>query len=170
MFLLAGKIQWLTKNRIDLLFKMRHYTQLILYLSLTIQAPSTVYQPKTRNMDILVVDDDKFFQNVISKQLQDLGHSISVVSNGGEALKIIESGKAFDMILVDVNMPVLTGPSLILSLKRVYSKKLPVIVIVSGSKDGEAFMKKLEIPFDHYFEKPIDMGLFSKILSDHNHP
>lgn len=116
-------------------------------------------------MNILIVDDDVFFQNLISLDLLKSGHTVTLADEGRKAISIINRNKNFDVIICDVNMPVLTGPALILSLKQIYPKKLPVIIIVSASQDGEAFMHKIEIPHDYYFEKPVDMAALNKVLS-----
>lgn len=115
-------------------------------------------------MNVLVVDDDVFFQNLISHDLLSQGYVVMIAENGQRAIEMIERNKNFDVVICDVNMPILTGPSFILSLKRIFHKQLPTIIIVSASEDGEAFMKKIEIPFDYYFKKPIDMGTFNKTL------
>lgn len=115
-------------------------------------------------MNVLVVDDDVFFQNLISHDLLNQGYVVMIAENGQRAIEMIERNKNFDVVICDVNMPILTGPSFILSLKRIFHKQLPTIIIVSASEDGEAFMKKIEIPFDYYFKKPIDMGAFNKTL------
>jgi len=115
-------------------------------------------------MNVLVVDDDVFFQNLISHDLLSQGYVVMIAENGQRAIEMIERNKNFDVVICDVNMPILTGPSFILSLKRIFHKQLPTIIIVSASEDGEAFMKKIEIPFDYYFKKPIDMGAFNKAL------
>lgn len=115
-------------------------------------------------MNVLVVDDDVFFQNLISHDLLSQGYVVMIAENGQRAIEMIERNKNFDVVICDVNMPILTGPSFILSLKRIFHKQLPTIIIVSASEDGEAFMKKIEIPFDYYFKKPVDMGAFNKAL------
>ncbi len=116
-------------------------------------------------MNILLVDDDVFFQNMISFDLLKSGHTVTIADEGQKAISILTQNSHFDVIICDVNMPVLTGPSLILSLKQIYPKKLPVIIIVSASKDGEAFMRKIEIPHDYYLEKPVDTEALNKILN-----
>ena len=115
-------------------------------------------------MNILIVDDDVFFQNIMSYSLSQLNHHVSIAQDGKQAIEMIEHNPNIDVIVCDINMPVLTGPSFILSIKRFYPKELPKIVIVSASHDGEAFMKKIDIPHDYYFTKPVDMDAFSKML------
>jgi CheY-like chemotaxis protein len=115
-------------------------------------------------MNILLVDDDVFFQNLISFDLLQDGHTITIAEDGKKAIDLLNKNPNVDVILCDVYMPVLTGPSFILSLKQIYKKKLPKIIIVSAANEGAAFMKKIEIPHDYYLEKPIHKADLDKIL------
>ena len=116
-------------------------------------------------MNILIVDDDIFFQNLISIDLLKCGHKVTFADDGRKAISALVKNSDVDAIICDVNMPVLTGPSFILSLKQIYSKKIPAIIIVSATKDGEAFMKKIDIPHDYYFEKPVDIAGLNEALT-----
>lgn len=93
-------------------------------------------------MNVLVVDDDVFFQNLISHDLLNQGYVVMIAENGQRAIEMIERNKNFDVVICDVNMPILTGPSFILSLKRIFHKQLPTIIIVSASEDGGSLYEK----------------------------
>jgi CheY-like chemotaxis protein len=116
-------------------------------------------------MKILIVDDDEFLQKTLSFQLLQAGYTVSIAKNGQAALDALEKDAKVDVIICDVNMPQLTGPSFILTLKKIYPHQLPKIVIVSGIRDGVAFMKQLDIKYDQYYEKPIDSDKMSQLLS-----
>ena len=57
---------------------------------------------------ILIVDDSDIMQEILSAALKSLGHRGVIVSNGEEALRCLEQ-RNFDLILLDVNMPVMDG-------------------------------------------------------------
>jgi chemotaxis family two-component system sensor histidine kinase/response regulator PixL len=116
-------------------------------------------------MNILIVDDDIFFQNLISIDLLKSGHTVTFADDGRQAISKLVQNSKVDAIICDVNMPVLTGPSFILSLKQIYPKKIPAIIIVSATKDGEAFMNKIDIPHDYYFEKPVNAAGLNNALT-----
>jgi len=61
-----------------------------------------------RHFRILVADDNRTNQKVITKILERAGHRVSVVNNGEEALDALEE-QAFDIVLMDLNMPVMDG-------------------------------------------------------------
>jgi two-component system, cell cycle sensor histidine kinase and response regulator CckA len=116
-------------------------------------------------MNILIIDDDLMLRKAVGHNLLEAGHTVSIASNGQEAIDMLEEGKRFELVMVDVMMPVLTGPSFILQLKKYFPNKLPTIVVISGVKDGEEFLKKIDIPFDHFLPKPIDFNKLKAIIS-----
>ncbi len=60
-------------------------------------------------LSVLVADDNSVNQKVIVKILERAGHRSRVVSDGEAALDALESGEAFDLVLMDVNMPKMDG-------------------------------------------------------------
>jgi two-component system, cell cycle sensor histidine kinase and response regulator CckA len=115
-------------------------------------------------MNILIIDDDLMLRKALGHNLLEAGHTVSIASNGQEAIDLIEKNRNIDLIMVDVMMPVLTGPSFILMLKKYYPAKLPTIIIISGVKDGEEFLKKIDINFDHFLSKPINFEKLHEII------
>jgi two-component system, cell cycle sensor histidine kinase and response regulator CckA len=85
-------------------------------------------------MNILIIEDDAMVRKALGHQLLEMSHTISVATNGQEALTLIEKNRQVDLIICDVMMPVLTGPSFLLMLKKYYPVKLPAIIIISGDK------------------------------------
>ncbi|HOZ86256.1 MAG TPA: response regulator [Bacteroidia bacterium] len=115
-------------------------------------------------MNILIIDDDIFVKKALSFNLLEDGHSVTLAGNGEEAIALIEKNQNFDLIFCDVMMPVLTGPTFLLMLKKYFPFGLPAIVIISGVKDGEDFLHKIEINYDFFIKKPIDMEYLNKIV------
>lgn len=58
---------------------------------------------------ILVVEDETMLRIVAAEVLSDAGFNVMEASHGGEALKILESGKRIDLVLSDVKMPIMNG-------------------------------------------------------------
>lgn len=117
-------------------------------------------------MNTLIIDDDVFLKKTLSFNLLELGHTVAIAGNGQEALNLIEKNRNFDLIFCDVMMPVLTGPSFLLMLKKYFPDGLPCIVIISGVRDGEEFLKKIDTHYDHFLKKPIDMPELKKLVAD----
>jgi PAS domain S-box-containing protein len=80
-----------------------------------------------QGLRILLVDDDDLVQTAVSAQLRRLGHSIVMAENGREAVDKVESGLQVDLVLLDIDMPVLDGAKA-LPLLRALRPDLPVII------------------------------------------
>jgi nitrogen-specific signal transduction histidine kinase/CheY-like chemotaxis protein len=83
---------------------------------------------------ILLVDDDSLVQATISAQLSKLGHEVVIANQGQEALDKLQEGAEIDLVLLDLDMPVLSGRKT-LPLLRKLRPALPVI-IETGSMDA----------------------------------
>lgn len=59
--------------------------------------------------DVLVVDDDEIIRKTISRILYSMGYSVSTASSGATALGMIESGLNYHLVILDVDMPVMSG-------------------------------------------------------------
>ncbi len=65
--------------------------------------------PRHRALDVLVADDNTVNQKVFARILERAGHRAHVVSDGEATLDALEGGAAFDLVLMDVNMPGMDG-------------------------------------------------------------
>jgi len=117
-------------------------------------------------MNILLVDDDFFFQMTLSFFLKELNHQTVFAQDGQKALDILTKNKNFDLVICDIDMPVMAGDSFISMLKKFYTDKHPILVIASGMQNGQEFLKKSNIAYDYYFKKPLDVNVFSKTLDE----
>src|SRR5262249_28340310 len=73
----------------------------------TAQPPREV-RPAQRALNVLVAEDNRVNQLVATRIFQKLGHEVTVVSNGREALSAVQAGK-FDLIAMDIQMPEMDG-------------------------------------------------------------
>ena len=103
---------------------------------------------------ILVVDDNKINIKVASKALKDFNFIIDECYDGQECLDKINSGNKYDLILMDIMMPNMSGETCIAKLKEISNFKTPVIALtadaVSGAKEkyiSEGFVDYLSKPF-----------------------
>lgn len=110
--------------------------------------------------DILVVDDDKSIRNLIKVYLENEGYNIMEASNGAEALIIVNQNK-FDLIILDVMMPVLDGISTCLKIREDYT--MPIIFL--SAKDEEIHkIEGLTVGADDYITKPFgSMELIARV-------
>lgn len=110
---------------------------------------------------ILFADDKKVNQKVISLILKSMGHEVTLASNGEEAIHLYQPGE-FDLILMDIQMPVMDGITATQKLKGEY-KDLPPIVGLSASAFEGDREKYLALGMDDYLTKPINTGEFIQL-------
>ncbi len=100
---------------------------------------------------ILTVDDSRSVRMIVTKQLADLNLEIEEAEHGEEGLQKLEELE-FDLVLLDVTMPVLDGPGM-LERMRAAGNKTPVVMLTSESKRSiVASLVKMGI--DDYILKP----------------
>lgn len=84
---------------------------------------------------ILSVDDAKSIREMVSAILTNAGHEVTIACDGQEAMEIART-KTFDLVLSDVNMPGMTGISLVNKLRRLTGyEHTPMIMLTTESSD-----------------------------------
>jgi two-component system chemotaxis response regulator CheY len=107
----------------------------------------------------LVVDDSLQLRRSIMYALQRLPDLVCVeASDGAEALKKLQAGR-FDIILTDINMPVLDGLKLVASLRAdPATAKLPVVVVTTESAEVDR-ARAMTLGASAYLVKPVQAQL-----------
>jgi CheY-like chemotaxis protein len=104
---------------------------------------------------ILVVDDEPANREVAGVILSKLGHEVVLLENGAEALeRCIEQGERFDLILMDILMPVLDGLEATRRLRAHNPTKDLPIVCVSARASGSDKEAGMAAGCDYYLTKP----------------
>ena len=113
-----------------------------------------VDQPK--NLNILVADDNEINQKVLIGLLKKDHHNVTAVNNGQEALDIIQSQK-FDLVLMDMEMPVMNGLEATKAIRELDSKagQTPIISM-TANVIKEDIQRCLDAGMNDYVSKPID--------------
>lgn len=91
-------------------------------------------QKKLKNLNILVVEDNKINQMVTKKLLEKNGHNFQMAENGLEALLLVEENN-FDVILMDINMPVMNGIEASIKIRNL-GIKTPIIALTASDKEN----------------------------------
>ena len=108
------------------------------------------------NLRILVAEDNKTNQLVVTKILEYAGHTPHIVSNGQEALDALDN-ECFDIIVLDMQMPVMGGieAAKIYHFTNTGEDALPIIILTANTTT-EAIRECEEANIDAYLTKPID--------------
>jgi two-component system, sensor histidine kinase RpfC len=120
--------------------------------------------PNHRALSILVAEDNLTNQMVISKILERAGHLTTLVNNGQEALDALNKS-AYDLVVMDLNMPVLNGIEAT-ELHRFATLDQPQIPIVALTADAttDALQRCMEAGVNAYATKPIEPKLLLEII------
>jgi CheY-like chemotaxis protein len=125
--------------------------------------------------NILLVDDDHIFNFLSAKILQKTGIAgeINTALNGKEALDLLNncytnSVTVPDVILLDLNMPIMDGFTFLEAFKdlKIPNKDSIQIIVVSSSQDPRDIQRARELGAKHYMQKPITEHGLKAVLSD----
>lgn len=128
---------------------------------------SDMESPITR-LNVMVVDDEEGIREILCILLEGMGAQVWNAANGEEALQICERHpEKFDLVISDMRMPVMDGPSLLKSLKQKSINK-PKFLLMSGDinldlKGGDRVLGDM---IDGYFPKPFSDESLRQALSD----
>ena len=127
-------------------------------------APAAITTPVKRPLSILVAEDNLTNQMVIAKILERVGHRATLVDNGQEALDALLDTE-FDIVLMDVNMPIVNGIEAT-KLHRFASLGRPRVPIVALTADAssDAWRRCEEAGMDAYATKPIEPARLLEII------
>jgi two-component system chemotaxis response regulator CheY len=82
---------------------------------------------------ILAVDDSPVMRQMVKATLAEAGHEVSQAANGEEALRMA-AAQVFDMVITDLNMPVMDGLALIRKLRELPAyRSMPMIALTTES-------------------------------------
>ncbi|TKI69373.1 response regulator transcription factor [Sulfurimonas crateris] len=105
-------------------------------------------------MNILLLEDDVILSEILNEHLSEKGYFVSSVYDGEEAYEMILK-KRYDLMLLDVNVPLLSGFELLKLLKEQYVN-IPTIFITSLDSAHE-LKKGFDLGCDDYLKKPFEL-------------
>ena len=113
-------------------------------------------------MNVLVVDDNEFVADSLAFLLDCIGHRTVMAPDGETALELLQAG-AFDLVLLDENLPGINGSAVALSLldRPVFPR--PFVASMTGDSDSNAEFARL---FDVCLQKPFSLETLMRVLED----
>lgn len=107
---------------------------------------------------ILVVEDDLDIRGILTELLENSGYEVTEAVNGADALEKLKTDTSFNLILLDLMMPIMDGFEFRSQQKNdPRISKIPVVVM---SADGQADEKTRRAEVNAYLKKPLDMHHF----------
>jgi len=118
--------------------------------------------PSQATVSVLIVDDDEFIRQTLVEILEDRGYTVATAKHGGEALEVLGSVRP-DVILLDVNMPVMSGTQFRAAQRLDPSLAIiPTVVMTAGDRATEAAASLLA---DGSLPKPIKLSSLLLVVS-----
>ena len=144
------------------------------WVALDLEAPQRI-TPASINKDlygnVLIVDDLRDIRRLTGSLVGTTQANVHYAKNGMEALEKIQEShaakRAFDLVLMDIHMPVMNGIDCLKALRRA-DIFIPVVAVTAASRKGLR-ESLLEQGFDNVIAKPIDREALSEILSQYLH-
>jgi len=119
---------------------------------------------------VLLVEDNKVNQQLAIRLLEKWGHSVTLAVNGQEAVNRVCSGETYDIVLMDMQMPVMGGieaTRLIREDEGQHGKsRIPIIAMTANAMQGDREVC-LEAGMDDYLSKPINQFILKEKLERH---
>ena len=116
----------------------------------------------TAPLTVLYVEDEEWLRNSMESTLQKLFKRTIVASNGQEALDLFKK-EPIDLIITDINMPVMNGVELIESVQKEL-KQDPMIIVLSAHNDSEMLTELINLGIDQFINKPLDKQIMINAL------
>ncbi|GAA4687400.1 hypothetical protein GCM10023215_23900 [Pseudonocardia yuanmonensis] len=108
---------------------------------------------------VLVVDDSAVNRRVLVAALTELGHEVHAVENGRRALELLTRDGGFDVVLLDLLMPVLDGCTTLAAIKADPALDHLPVIMVSAVADLASVVRCIELGATDYLPKPFSAAM-----------
>jgi CheY-like chemotaxis protein len=138
-------------------------------LPMKVDQPVQIRQPlpsESRPLHILVAEDNVVNQRLVAGMLEKQGHTMVITNNGQEVLDALER-EIFDLILMDVQMPIMDGletTAAIRQKEQVTKSHIPIVAMTAHAMKGDR-ERCLTAGMDAYLPKPIQIETLFEIIA-----
>ena len=119
-------------------------------------------EPDRSKSLILVTDDDPDLLELISEALAHHGYRVATARHGQEALERVEAERP-NLVLLDMNMPVMDGWAFASELRERYGRSVPIVVI-TAAKDSK--LRADEVGAEGELGKPFELEQLYEVVED----
>lgn len=131
-----------------------------------VPAPNAAIAEDAQMLRLLVAEDNPSNQLLISILLEKLNCTCTLTNNGLEALEAMKAGGQFDVVLMDMQMPVMDGIDATIAIRELpgLAGQIPIIALTADAVNGVR-EKVLAAGMNDYLSKPIDVQALNKALA-----
>jgi signal transduction histidine kinase len=112
-------------------------------------------RPEATGPRVLVVDDNPTNRNVLSRRLERQGYAVEEAPNGEAALDRIAT-ESFDVVLLDIMMPVMDGFAVLERMRQDKRMRTVPVVVISALDEIDSVVRAIEMGAEDYLFKPFD--------------
>ncbi|MDO8928082.1 MAG: response regulator [Bacteroidota bacterium] len=122
-------------------------------------------------LKILLVEDNLLNQRIVTFSLKKFNHEVTIANNGLEAVQIFRTNK-FDVILMDIMMPVMDGLEATIQIREEEKitnsdSRTPIIALTANTMDNDRDTC-ISYGMDDFMSKPFDIEKLNVIFSELN--
>lgn len=115
------------------------------------------------SLNILLAEDNLINQKLMRHVLENSGSTLTIAKNGEEAIEIFERD-SFDLVLMDIQMPIMGGVEATEAIRKLErGKEVPIIALTAHAMEGDR-EKYLQAGMNDYVSKPIDRKQFTQVV------
>ncbi|MBL7972831.1 MAG: response regulator [Prolixibacteraceae bacterium] len=120
-------------------------------------------------LEILLVEDNLLNQRIVTFSLKKYNHNVVIANNGVEAIELFRERK-FDVILMDIMMPVMDGLEATVKIREIETsenieKRTPIIALTANTMDNDRD-KCISYGMDEFMAKPFDIEKLKSIFEE----
>ncbi len=143
------------------------YDSILEFLNLDEESFSTFIKQKSKrcqNVEVLLVEDNEINQLVATTFLESFGCKVTLANNGLEAIELIKANNSFDIIFMDVQMPIMNGYDATRIIRKELKMNIPIIAMTANAMN-EDIIKSKEAGMDKHIGKPIEPNEIEKAIA-----
>ncbi|MCH6256218.1 ATP-binding protein [Puniceicoccaceae bacterium K14] len=130
------------------------------------QSPILRRSISTKPLKILLIEDHQATQDTLASLMEQEGHSIDVADNGEEGLKLLKA-KSYDIIFMDIHMPVMDGIECTKRIRSDFPKESqPWIIAFTANAQKSAALELQEAKVDEILYKPVKLERLHESLEN----
>ena len=110
-----------------------------------------------------MAEDEENISDFVSRGLKNFDYEVTVVDNGNEAWRLLETGSAYDLVMLDIRMPGMSGLEICKRYRALFGYQTPVLMLTALDTTDDIVMG-LHAGADDYISKPFKfMELLARI-------
>lgn len=122
---------------------------------------------KVKARRVLIVEDSPAMRQLLALALKRVpGVTVDQAGDGVAALKALKAGPPYDLVFLDLNMPVMDGMKVLARLRDEQQLEHTAVVVVTTEEHAETEQKARALGARHFVRKPVNRRTIEKILAE----